>query len=247
MGNTHLRSDIRERGAARTASFSTFQGTTMTVTTGNLTTGNIETLNATDANVAASLKVGNTASKVVIDQAHGVRLVGIDAWEDLRFSPENVRINAANSKPDIITFVGQTRCLGFDNTASEWVTFSAQLPHRWLQGTEVETHVHWAPTSDADGNVRWVLEYTWANKDSIFPSIATTGGTGVAASQNRHTYTDLGELTGTGKTVSSVIMCRLLRDVSASGDTYAADAALLEVDFHYRVDGFGSEGETSKA
>ena len=197
--------------------------------------------------LASKAYVGNAASNVTIDKTKGVRLNGIEAWDDLRFPVNAVIINPLTSKPDTITFIGNTRVLGFDNTASESVTFSAQMPHSWLQESEVEAHVHWAPTDDSAGNVRWVFEYTWANIGSTFPALATFGGTSAAASQNAHIYADLGELNSSGKTVSSMMMCRLIRDVAASGDTYAADAALLEVDFHYRLDGFGSEAETTKA
>ena len=292
MGSTHFRSDIREKGAARTASFSTFQGdltgdvtgdvvgnvtgdVTGSVQGGNLsgtnlvvtnasvntlarmqryigtnasiTTASLGTANVVTANVTASLKVGNTASYVMIDQANGVRLVGIDSWEDLRVPVSTVVVNPANSKPDWVAFVGNTRALGFDNTASEWVSFSAQLPHNYLQGSDIEAHLHWSATDGSAGGVRWVLDYTWANIGSPFPAIASLAETSAAASANTHTYCDLEWITGTGKTVSSVLMCRLWRDVAHTDDDYAADAALLEFDFHYQVDGFGSENEDSKA
>lgn len=276
MGTTHLRSDIREHGEI-TASITNIQTTTLLVTTGNietlnatdayiktlnatesnvvtsnittgnLTTGNIVTLNATDANVSASLIVGNVASHVRIDKRLGVRLVGIQAWEDLRVPVSTVVVNPVNSKPDWVAFVGNTRALGFDNAASEWVSFSAQMPHNYLQGSDIEAHLHWSATDGAAGGVRWVLDYTWANIGSPFGALASLAETSAAASANTHTYCDLEWLTGTGKTVSSVLMCRLWRDVAHTDDDYAADAALLEFDFHYRVDGFGSEEEDSKA
>jgi len=195
----------------------------------------------------SDLEVGNTASKVTVDKTKGVRLVNIDAWEDLRFPVAAVQQNPATSKPDNITFLGGTRALGFDNSASEWVTFSAQMPHAWKEGSDVEFHVHWTPTDDSAGSVRWVLEYTWANEGAVFPATATIGGTGVAASANRHTYTDTDELDGTGKTISSMIMCRLIRNVSHTDDDYAADAAMIEADFHYKVDSFGSDEEHNKS
>jgi hypothetical protein len=51
---------------------------------------------------------------------------------------------------------------------------------------------------------------------------------------------------GTGKTLSSMIICRLYRDVSDANDTYASDAFLLEIDFHYEIDTVGSRTELTK-
>jgi len=175
-----------------------------------------------------------------------LRIVGVDIWEDLRFPIAAVQQNPATSKPDIISFVGNTLVLGFDNAASEGVTFVGQLPHSYKEGTDIECHVHWSPTDDAAGGVRWILESTWANIGSTFSSTATMGATGNTASQNAHIYTDIGILSGTGKTVSSMVACKLIRNVSHTDDDYAADAALLEVDFHFKVDSFGSDQESSK-
>jgi hypothetical protein len=256
VGNTHLRSDLREHGEI-TASITNIQTTNLDVATGNLIIGNIETLNATDAyiqtlnatyvNVAASVVVGNVASNVTIGKYTGVRLHGIQAWDDLRFPVSAVQKNLGTSKPDTITLFGSFVVLGFDNAASEGVTFAAQMPHSWLQGSDIEAHVHWAPTDGSAGGVRWQMDYSWANISDSFPALATIGATGAAASDNTHIYTNMGEIDATGKTFSSMILCKLIRNVTHADDDYGADAALLEVDFHYRLDGFGSEEELAKA
>ena len=194
----------------------------------------------------SDLEVGNSASYCKTDKTKGIRLVGIDNWDDIRVPVSAVRQNPATTKPDLINFVGGTQILGFDNAASEAVTFVAQIPHSYKEGTDIECHVHWSPTSDAAGGVRWILEYSWANKDSTFPSTATMGATGNTASQNKHIYTDIGEISGTGKTISSMLVGKLIRNVSHTDDDYGADAGLLEIDFHYRKDSFGSDQEGSK-
>lgn len=200
--------------------------------------------------LAEQTYVGNAASKVTVDKTKGVRLNGIEAWDDIRVPVNAVSKNFGTTKPDEISFIGNTVVLGFDNTASEGVTFSVQMPHAWLQESNIHAHVHWSPIDDSDGGVRWQLEYSWANMGSTFPAVATIGMTDASASQYKHQYIELGPDTGidaTGKTFSSMLMCKLVRNVTHSEDSYAADAALLEVDFHYRLDGFGSEAEESKA
>jgi hypothetical protein len=197
--------------------------------------------------LAQEAHVGNAASYVRINKDKGVRLVGIEAWDDLRFPVNAVTKNFGTTKPDDVTLFGGFIVLGFDANASEGVTFTAQLPHAWLQGSDIEAHVHWTPTDDTAGGVRWQMDYSWANISSPFPALATVGVTSNAASDNVHLYADMGDMAGAGKTVSSMILCKLVRNVTHSEDTYSADAGLMEVDFHYRIDGFGSEEEDSKA
>lgn len=255
MGSSHLRSDIREKGGARTASFSTFQGALVGGVTGNVTgdvTGSIfgGNVSATNIDVSASLRVGAGATKIVLDNTtSGVRMYNIDAWDDLRFPVSAVAVNKATSKPDQIELLGLVRALGFDATASEAVTFWAQMPHDWRQGTAVETHVHWMPSGTATGNVYWELEYYIADIATTFSSLATVGATDYNdGTANMHRYCDLGSInmsTITG--VSAMIGCRLLRQAGHAVDTYGEDAGLIEVDFHYRRDGFGSDGEASKS
>jgi len=51
-------------------------------------------------------------------------------------------------------------------------------------------------------------------------------------------------ISGTGKTISSMLICRLFRDVSE--DDYNNDAAFLEFDIHYEINSVGSKTETVK-
>jgi len=51
---------------------------------------------------------------------------------------------------------------------------------------------------------------------------------------------------GTGKKVSSILICRLWRYSSDADDTYNEDAGALFVDFHIQIDGFGSREEYKK-
>ena len=50
--------------------------------------------------------------------------------------------------------------------------------------------------------------------------------------------TSIGRITATGKTLSSVILCSITRDVSE--DDYGGSVYLLYVDVHYLTDGKGS-------
>ncbi|MFC1878993.1 hypothetical protein ACFLZW_03685 [Chloroflexota bacterium] len=63
----------------------------------------------------------------------------------------------------------------------------------------------------------------------------------------KHQIASFAAISGTGKTLSSVLLCRIYRKAGDGSDNYDADAALLEFDIHYEVDAFGSDSEFVKA
>lgn len=147
------------------------------------------------------------------------------------------------------------------------IVFTVQMPHGWKEGSAIFPHVHWttgrldvknanlvnSPVPGA-GRVTWKLQYTWANAGDVFPNTNEVAGTVVSSlnegsiSLYEHVITPLGNsgIDGTGKTLSSMLICRLYRNSSASSDTYSGDAGLLEIDFHYQIDSDGSNEEYSK-
>jgi hypothetical protein len=80
---------------------------------------------------------------------------------------------------------------------------------------------------------------------------SVTGG-----NQYMHTYLDLdlstatggtaGTVLGTGKQISSMLICRVFRPGGTAADTYGANVGLLELDFHYQLCGNGSATEMAK-
>jgi hypothetical protein len=50
----------------------------------------------------------------------------------------------------------------------------------------------------------------------------------------------------TGKVQSSMLVCRIYRDSTSVEDSFVDFAALLEVDFHYQINSFGSALEYAK-
>ena len=52
--------------------------------------------------------------------------------------------------------------------------------------------------------------------------------------------TNLGDMSGFGKTLSSIIICRIFRKTNSSNDDFDKDAGLLQIDFHYQIDADGS-------
>lgn len=137
--------------------------------------------------------------------------------------------------------------------------FAIQLPHSYQEGSDIEAHFHWIPAvGGAAGQfVKWGLEYTWTNRGASFSNTtiitsdassasgATKQGVGTLVAGD-HYVTELGNIDGTGQTISSVLLCRVFRNSSHGDDDLAQAAFGLSLDFHFRKDTRGSEGEDSK-
>lgn len=207
--------------------------------------------------VLGKLKFGDAdgTDYVEIDAVTGnLRLLGkATAWEDLRVSASVAKPGA--TAPSYKTFgpSGNLQALMFEAGHHDEVFFEVQLPHAWKQGSNIYPHVHWTPTDTTAGNVVWELEYSWANINGTFgaPSNMATDATAAGGTAWVHKLTQLKSggnayIDGTGKTFSSMIMCRLHRNSNSGSDTLNKDVALLEIDFHYEVDSFGSDEEYVK-
>ncbi|HCU06983.1 MAG TPA: hypothetical protein DIC42_05340 [Holosporales bacterium] len=140
----------------------------------------------------------------------------------------------------------------FDAAQEEELYFTVQMPHQWKEGTEIYPHLHWtAATNVGTDKVVWGLEYSWTNVGSLFGNTTTiTGGDPIdavgAVSAYEHAITSLGAIIATGKTLSSMLVCRIFRKAADGADNYAADAGLLEIDFHFQIDSDGSRLEYIK-
>lgn len=183
----------------------------------------------------------------------------VTVWDDYMIPGTSVK-TTGNSPPDMLGgFVGSATLdiPVFDGvTTLEQVFFTIQMPHCWKQGSTIYPHVHFSPTStnSSDTNsrtVRFSLEYTWANINGTFGASSTlhmdSQGFVPNTSQWKHLLaTNATGIDGTGKTLSSMLVCRLYRNPAATEDTYPQDVAFLQFDIHYEIDSLGSEGEYTK-
>lgn len=135
----------------------------------------------------------------------------------------------------------------FDKTTEEELFFALQLPHSYVEGSTLECHVHWTPTDGTTGHVQWGLEYAVAGINGTFPTNTTIIEAHQAgAGEGKHQVLDIGEIPGTGLSISSMLMGRVFRDAGAIEDTYDADAVLLAFDIHIQKDTLGSDEEYVK-
>jgi len=129
----------------------------------------------------------------------------------------------------------------FNKDITQELFFTAQIPHSWAEGTEIEPHVHYIRPVKDTGTVVWGLEYTWENMNEVFGKTTTIYTYDPFNSNaNDQIYQSFGLQDGTGKKVSSMLVCRIFRDASNPKDTYAHEIGLLEVDFHVKNNSLGS-------
>lgn len=159
-------------------------------------------------------------------------------------------LGAGASAPDMINFfaAGGIQGRGFDgNITLEQLYGSFEVQHDYAEGTDVIFHVHWMPTTNNAGNVKWFLEYSWVNADGVFSNpttisvIQAAGGTAWT-----HKLASWDAVVGTGKLIGSVMAFRLYRNPADADDTYPNDAALLDIGCHYLTDTLGSRGILTK-
>lgn len=167
-------------------------------------------------------------------------------WEDLRVPGSSTRVGASAPDMDAILASGGIYANGFDGGVTmEQVFFQIQIPHSYKQGTTIHPHVHWMPSDANAGTVQWNLEYSWSNINGVFgaPVIITVVQAAAGAAWT-HQFAEMPDISGVGKTISSMLVCRLYRNPNL--DTYASDAILLDFDIHYQIDTVGSRLELTK-
>lgn len=150
-----------------------------------------------------------------------------------------------------------------DNDVDKELFFNVQLPHDYKEGSTIFPHVHWSSTS-ALGTTRpvWRFQYQWVNLNGNYSAdfsanlltgyLVVQSGGGVESSPanltdtRRSMITPLGSISGTGKTVSSMLLIRLTRFTTDANDTFTGGAFILSFDLHYEIDSFGSSTEYAK-
>lgn len=177
-------------------------------------------------------------------------------WEDLRIVPSAFDF-AGSADPNLVSWQpggSGTTFKAWEFAPSDEAFFTMQLPHAWKEGTDLKCHIHWTPQkrgNEENGKtVAWKLNYSWANRDAAFVASAVIDMTDACSGTDHlHEMSVEATITGAGKTISSMMICRIFRD---AGDTWATNTTgnlplLLEVDFHYQIDVAGSVSSTSKS
>lgn len=167
-------------------------------------------------------------------------------YDDVSIDTSNVKIPAANAPAWTAYKGGQV--LAFEPSSDEIIYFTAQLPHGYKQGEDIEFHLHVVCPDANAGNVRWNFTYSFASINGTFPSETTVAvdlaSSGVADKHIIHEV--VGTISGIGINISAGLICSLEREGSHANDTYASNIYLIFADFHVPINTLGSRQATSK-
>lgn len=203
---------------------------------------------------SGNTRIGDGTNNTYIEHDGSLSYEGsATRWDDLKI-PMNATNRGSSNQPEWLLYRDNgTQGIwlwSFSKNVEEELYFVVQMPHEWKEGSEIFPHIHWTTDVGLTGNVKWALEYTWANVGDQF-SVPTTISSstitvGDANTAYNHNLTALPSITATGKTLSSMILCRVYRDGDHSDDTFEDEVLIMELDFHYQIDSDGSNEQYSK-
>lgn len=185
------------------------------VITSVVNTPSDEIVNRTaDNELTGTNKFGSATSYTQLSDDGTLTQVGdATTFEDLVFEMTPVRINPATSKPDFdYTNIG---FLMPQNDATEIIYIIVQLPHKWKQGSTIYPHCHVIQSANQQAVMK--LDYRWINIGADSTVAFTTGYTmGTYAttysSGSIHQILKGSGISGSGKTMSSILEIKLYRD-----------------------------------
>lgn len=169
-------------------------------------------------------------------------------WDDQQINISSVRLPASNM-PTWTAYKG-SQVLAF--SPGEIIYFTAQLSHKYMEGSDIEFHIHTVLPVAGSGagaeNVKWNFTYSWASIDDSFPAETTVSEEFDVQSRSAdvHTLDQIAAtIDGTDQGISGVLLCSLERD-NAMADEYGDDVYLVAADFHIEMNTLGSRGEDTK-
>jgi len=161
----------------------------------------------------------------------------IPRWDDMNFPLDQSKVGS-NLKPD---YDYQNIGLLFpQNNLTEIVYITCQMPHAWVEGSDIFPHVH--GIQGANQPVAFRMEYKWYNLGVAEPATWSTYN----MTEYVFPYTsgriaqiiknDI-PISGAGMLISSILKIKLYR----TDNTYTGDFLLDQFDIHIQKDAFGSQ------
>lgn len=176
-------------------------------------------------------------------------------WDDLRIVPGAFDY-AGTGDPVLIDYQpggSGTTFKVYSFQASQQAFFTVQVPHGYQHDSSIFAHVHWTPgtrgNEESGKTVAWKLDYSWANIDGNFGASNVVDMTDTCdGTDHKHQMTSDIEISGTGKHISSMLICRIFRDTGDNwvGTTAAQSPIFLEIDFHFMSNTQGSRTISTK-
>lgn len=208
-----------------------------------------------------SQKIGDVTggNYTEIESDGTVEFVGnATVWDDMRVTPGGFD-RAGSADPALVSYQPGGSGIAtflYEFQKDDIAYFTVQLPHSYKTGTDIKAHIHWTPGANGDeedgAKVGWKIDYSWASINGNFGAMATLDLSDACDGvDHKHQMTPDVTITGTGKGISSMLICNIKRTDTGTDDTWVGTASgqlplLLEIDFHYQIDTVGSRESSSK-
>ena len=173
-------------------------------------------------------------------------------YDDVRIAATALKTQGSSNLPTWAKFTddgaGSTGVYSWSFDKGDQLFFTVQFPHKKEDGSTINAHCHWSPSTTGAGDVEWGLEYSWVDVWGTFPNTTTIStATATQGIKNQHLIGTIGDITpsSTQDDISSMLVGRLYRS-NAITDTYPDAVFLHELDFHIKIDSHGSREEYEK-
>ena len=174
--------------------------------------------------------------KAILDRYYYSKAVVTD---DLSISAHVLRAGA--TPPTWRAYNGTLYAPSFINAATTDLHGSFELLHDYQDGSSMEFHIHWSPSTTNTGNCLWAIDYSISNMLVQWPTPTTVQLAAAAAGVVRmHQYTTLAVISGVGFTAGATLDFRIYRIGANAADTFTGNAFLHNVGLHYSKDKLGS-------
>jgi hypothetical protein len=173
-------------------------------------------------------------------------------YDDLRVTPAGFD-RAGVADPSLVSYTPTGSAIAtylYEFQKDDIAYFTVQLPHTYKTGQDIKVHVHWTPglrgNEESGKYVGWKVDYTWANINGTFGAMGTADLSDVCdGTDDKHQMTPEVTITGSGKGISSMLICNIKRTDTGTDDTWTGTASgalpmILEIDFHFPIDTVGS-------
>lgn len=230
---------------------------TSVITIGGIPTATINGTGTLNHNGVANIGDGGTTNFTKIEADGTIEFNGdATVWDDYTTPITRAAFGGAANDPTLTKLfddgAGSVGVWAFVFGNGDEVLVTAQIPHKWKVASTIYPHIHFMCTSDVSptDNFGINFEYTWADIGEDFAANSTLVNTDIETGVNTDNMHQIANVTpagisGTGHTLSSVLLCRIERTAAASDD-YADGVAILEFDIHYEIDTIGSRGIITK-
>jgi hypothetical protein len=170
-------------------------------------------------------------------------------YNDLPPNPIIRSRQPATNNPTLATLIGNISQYTF--AVNDYISDNLELMHEYKENSNFSFHIHWVTngTNTNDRYVKWEIEYTIANTDSVFTSISTIS-TEVKIPANTpdrmHFVNNIGNvIVGTGLKIGAII-CYNIKRITSSGTSPTSNPFGIQVSCHIQQDTLGSRQEYIK-